>query len=625
MTLHPRPSPPAPDDVTGASPVDHVLRDLHARIAAEPPSGRVADYIPELAGADPGAFGIALATVQGDVHEVGHTEVEFTIQSISKVILYGMALEDRGEAVVAGLVGVEPTGEAFNSIRLHPDRSTPLNPMVNAGAITTTGLVRGGGGDERMDRILTAFERYTGRPARIDPRVYRSERETGHRNRAIAHLLRNFSVVTEDPDRLLDDYFRQCSILVTCRDLAVMGATLANRGVNPITGERAVGEAHVPSVLSVMATCGMYDFAGQWLHDIGLPAKSGVAGGILAVLPGQIGFGTLSPPLDGYGTSVRGIRACRLLAEELDLHLLDPPRPGAAVHRGGAPARAGSRRMRSGAATAALDAAGDRILAYRPHGDMTFATAVAASRKLIEHAQPNGFAVLDLSGISRLDGAAAAILAALGDTLAPQRTRVLVSGAGHTRLGDEIERRSALGNGSSVALWGAAEDALEWCEDQILAELGAADADGPVPLEAGELCRRMTPAEVADLRAAVDRVEFASGQVMIEEGTPSDHLLVVEGGRASVVTTGSGGTRMRIAGLAPGMFVGEVGLIDGGVRSASVVADTPVTAYRLTRAALEGLADDPDLRTRTVLLLNIAETLSSHVRRAVALLAAGRD
>ena len=624
MTVHPRPSPAAPEGVADASPVDHVLRDLHARIAAEPLSGRVADYIPELARSDPGAFGIALATVQGDVHEVGHTDAAFTIQSISKVILYGMALEDRGSAAVAELVGVEPTGEAFNSIRLHPERSTPLNPMVNAGAIATTGLVRAAGPNERMDRILATFERYTGRPVRIDERVYLSERETGHRNRAIAHLLRNFSVVTEDPDRLLDVYFRQCSILVTCRDLAVMGATLANRGVNPITGERAIDEAHVPSVLSVMATCGMYDFAGRWLHDIGLPAKSGVAGGILAVLPGQLGIGTLSPPLDGYGNSVRGIRACRVLSEELDLHLLDPPRPGAAVHGGAAPARAGSRRLRSGAATTALEAAGDRILAYRPHGDMTFTTSVAASRKLVERAEPGGFAVLDLSGVSRLDGAAAAILASLGDTLAAQRTRILACGSvGHARLHQEIERRSAAGDRAAIDLWGDAEEALEWCEDRVLADLGVGDGDGPVPLEASELCRRMSPDEVADLRAAVDRVEFAHGQVMIEEGAVSDHLLVIACGRASVVTTRPDGSRVRIVSLAPGMFAGEMGLIDGGPRSASVVADTPVTADRLTRAALEGLADSPNLRTRTILLLNIAETLSSHLRRATALLAAG--
>lgn len=339
---------PAADAAPPANPVDRLLGDLHARIGREPPTGEVADYIPELSTADPATFGIALATVQGDVHEVGDTAVPFTIQSISKMVLYGMALEDRGREAVAEVVGVEPSGEAFNSIRLHPERSTPLNPMVNAGAIATTGLVRGADPVDRMARILATFERYTGRAAEVDERVYGSESATGHRNRAIAHLLRNFSVIDGDPDDVLDVYFRQCSILVTCRDLAVMGATLANRGVNPITGARALEEQHVPSVLSVMATCGMYDFAGQWLHDIGLPAKSGVAGGILAVLPGQFGVGTLSPPLDAVGNSVRGIRVCRALSEELGLHLLDPPGPGRrhAARPPPPPPRAGAVRAR---------------------------------------------------------------------------------------------------------------------------------------------------------------------------------------------------------------------------------------------------------------------------------------
>jgi glutaminase len=615
-------APPGAGAPPPANPVDRVLGDLHARIGREPAEGAVADYIPELSTADPATFGIALATVQGDVHEVGDTTVPFTIQSISKMVLYGMALEDRGREAVAEVVGVEPSGEAFNSIRLHPERSTPLNPMVNAGAIATTGLVQGAGPGERLARILATFERYTGRVAEVDERVYRSESETGHRNRAIAHLLRNFSVIDGDPDDVLDVYFRQCSILVTCRDLAVMGATLANRGVNPITGARALAEEHVPSVLSVMATCGMYDFAGQWLHDIGLPAKSGVAGGILAVLPGQFGVGTLSPPLDAVGNSVRGIRVCRALSEELGLHLLDPPRPGVAA-RGTAPAPAASRRRRSGAAEDALEGAAQRILRQRPQGDLTFAAAAAIARSLDESCPDGGSVVLDLSAVSRVDGAGAAILCALGDTLAARGVHLLVCGAAdHPRLGAEIERRADAGDAAEIDVRGDAEEALEWCEDRLLGQLGVTEDDA-VPLSAGELCRRMSAEEVADLRAALEDVAFAAGEVMIAEGSPSDHLLVIGSGRASVITTRDDGSRVRVLTIGPGMFTGEVGLIDGGPRSATVVADTPVTAHRLTREGLARLSDDPALRTRTLLLLNVAESLSGHLRRATALLAAG--
>ena len=620
MIAQTAPSAPA---TTPDSPVNRVLRDLHGRIARQPPAGAVADYIPELSHADPATFGVALATVQGDVHEIGDTAVPFTIQSISKMVLYGMALEDRGPEAVAEVVGVEPSGEAFNSIRLHPERSTPLNPMVNAGAIATTGLVLGADPQERLERILAAFERYTGRAAEIDERVHRSESETGHRNRAIAHLLRNFSVIDGDPDDVLDLYFRQCAILVTCRDLAVMGATLANRGVNPVTGARALGEEHVPGVLSVMATCGMYDFAGQWLHDVGLPAKSGVAGGILAVMPGQFGVGTLSPPLDAVGNSIRGIEVCRALSGELGLHLLDPPRPGVAVP-GAAPARAGSRRRRSGAAEATLDAAGRRILLHRPVGDLTFTAAAAVSHALVDACRPGGWAVLDLSAASRVDGAAARILCALGDTLAARDVRLLVCGAaGHDAFGAEVNRRADAGDAAAIDLRPDAEEALEWCEDALLGELGVPD-EVAVALEDGELCRRMSPAEVADLHAALEEVTFMAGDVMLAEGEPSDHMLVIGDGRASVVTAREDGSRVRVLTIGPGMFTGEVGLIDGGPRSATVVADTPVRAHRLTRQGLERLSDDPALRTRTLLLLNVAESLSGHLRRATALLAAGR-
>ena len=304
-------SPPSRAD---ASPVHEFLAALHRRVAHEESGGEVAAYIPELARADPADFGIAITTAEGEIHVVGDTEVPFTIQSISKALLYGMALEDNGPEAVLAKVGVEPTGEAFNSIRLQDGSGNPFNPMVNAGAIATTGLLTGGDTAAKLERILDTFGRYAGRALAVDEAVYRSERDTGHRNRAIAHLLRNFSVIGDDPEGVLDLYFHQCSVLVTCRDLAMMGATLANKGVNPVTGVRAVEERHVASVLSVMATCGMYDFAGEWLFDVGLPAKSGVAGGILAVLPGQLGIGIFSPPLDARGNSVRGIRVCHELS-----------------------------------------------------------------------------------------------------------------------------------------------------------------------------------------------------------------------------------------------------------------------------------------------------------------------
>lgn len=312
------------------SPILQILRKLHADFF-DVHEGEVATYIPELAKTDPKLFGICLVTTDGHVYEVGDTRHEFTIQSISKPFVYGLALMDRGLTDVAAKVGVEPTGEAFNSISLEPSTGRPRNPMINAGAIATAGLVAGASPAIRRDRIVEMLSRYAGRPLSIDQTVHQSESDTGHRNRAIGHMLRNFEILTEDPTPTVDVYFQQCSVSVTCRDLGIMAATLANHGVNPLTGERALQGAYVEHVLSVMGTCGMYNWAGEWLYRVGIPAKSGVAGGVLAVLPGNIGIGVFSPRLDEQGNSVRGIKVCEALSRYFDLHLFNLRNPGPAL------------------------------------------------------------------------------------------------------------------------------------------------------------------------------------------------------------------------------------------------------------------------------------------------------
>ena len=246
---------PAPN---AASPIQAFLEQLLERYAPLS-AGRVADYIPELAKADPAAFGIVIATVDGQVYEVGQSRQTFTIQSVSKPLVYGAVLEDCGRERVLRSVGVEPTGEAFNSISLEPGTGRPLNPMINAGAIAVSSLVQGPTREARLARIVDALSSYAGRPLALDEAVFESERSTGHRNRAIGHMLRTYGIVGEDPEPALELYFRQCSVLVDCRDLALMAATLANGGVHPVTGQRALRAEFISSVLSVMATCGIYD------------------------------------------------------------------------------------------------------------------------------------------------------------------------------------------------------------------------------------------------------------------------------------------------------------------------------------------------------------------------------
>ena len=309
------------DQISGQKHLQEALNRLH-RKHANCDDGTVASYIPELAKANPDHFGIAVAEVDGEVWEVGETSVEFTIQSISKAFLFGLAVETHGRDAVLKRIGVEPSGEAFNSLELRSSRK-PFNPMINAGAITDTGMVPGKNVRERMERILSLLSASAGRDLRVDPEVYRCEKETGHRNRAIGYLLKNVDLIDGDVEEVLDLYFQQCSVLVNARDLAIMGATLANLGTNPVTGKEVLSFDSVRDVLSVMFTCGMYDFAGEWAFRVGIPAKSGVAGGILAVINRQLGIGSYSPRLDDMGNSVRGIRFCTDLAEEMGLHVFN--------------------------------------------------------------------------------------------------------------------------------------------------------------------------------------------------------------------------------------------------------------------------------------------------------------
>ena len=286
--------------------------------------GEPASYIPELAMVEPDHFGISVLTTDGQGNGVGDVGVEFSIQSISKVLVYGLALEALGRERVLERVGVEPSGERFNAIVLDEESNRPFNPMVNAGAIAVSDLVPGATPADRLALVLEVFRRYLGHPVEIDWDVYRSEKSTGNRNRAIAYLMLSKGIIDDRVDETLDLYVAQCSVKVTAADLALIGATLANAGVNPLTGEVALERQYVRDVLSVSLTCGMYDYSGEWAYRVGLTAKSGVGGGIMAVLPGMGGLGVYSPRLDHLGNSARGIAVCEDMSEDLGVHIFAP-------------------------------------------------------------------------------------------------------------------------------------------------------------------------------------------------------------------------------------------------------------------------------------------------------------
>ncbi|MBD2682537.1 MULTISPECIES: glutaminase A [Nostoc] len=276
---------------------------------------------------NPECFGICLVTKSGQVFEEGNCNKLFTIKSISKPLVYGLALEDHGRDYVNTRVGVEPTREAFNSIILDEKTYRPYNPIVNTGAIATTDLIKGYRVIERLQRILDMFRRYTGREHEINVPVFLTEKVTGHSDRAMAHLMLSFGMISNRIEETLDLYFQQCSIMVNTHDLAMIAATLANGGVNPITKERAIDEHYVQDVISLMLTCGMYDYSGEWAYRVGIPAKSSLGGGITAVVSGRLGIGTFSPLLDAKGNSIRGIKVCEHLSIDFGLHISNAAKP----------------------------------------------------------------------------------------------------------------------------------------------------------------------------------------------------------------------------------------------------------------------------------------------------------
>lgn len=275
------------------------------------------------AGHDPDSFAIAIVTTDGEFYSVGDATALFPLQSISKVFTYGMALEDNGRDFLLTRIGVEPTRERYNAISLEEASGRPYNPMVNAGAIAIADLINGADVTERLNRIITHFSRYVGRRLAADATTFTYEFQTDHRNRAIAHLMRASGALSGDISDVLYLYFQHCALLVTTIELAAMGATLANEGIQPQTGERAIASDYVRDLLSIMNSCGMYDSSGEWAYKVGLPAKSGISGGILGVVPGRMGIASYSPRLSEMGHSIRGLQVFESLSQAMNLHIFD--------------------------------------------------------------------------------------------------------------------------------------------------------------------------------------------------------------------------------------------------------------------------------------------------------------
>lgn len=607
---------PAADRTSLLSPIHTYLRKLHATYA-DLHDGHVASYIPELSHANPNWFGICVATTDGHVYEMGDSRQPFTIQSISKPFVYGLALEDHGREAVLGKIGVEPSGDAFNSISLYSDSGRPFNPIINAGAIAATGMIDGVNPAAKLQRLLHMVGNYCGHPVEVDQRVYESERSTGHRNRAISHMLRNFNILDDDPELALDLYFQQCSILVTCRDLAVMAATLANSGVNPISGQRAVQQPYVEPILSIMSTCGMYDSAGEWIYDVGMPAKSGVSGGVLAVLPGQLGIAAFSPLLDHHSSSVRGIRVCQDMSRHYNLHLFKAPMVAKSVIRNVYHAsQVMSQRTRRPHEVELLQEQGHRIRVYELQGDLIFSTVEVVLRDIMQHHRELDFVILDLKRVTTIDATAGHLLRDLLPTLEAQERTLLFSNVERTSpFAMSMFGWEGLDGRREPVLYEDHDLALEWCENQILSPyLKTSSADDSILLADHLLCQGLSEPELEHLQTLLMPLSFASGERIVQTGHTPDHLYLLTRGEVSVSIELAGGKRKRLSTLPAGMVFGEMALIERAPRSADVIALTPVTCYALPITAFDGLQDsNPALQRR--LLTNLLNHVSGTLRR----------
>ena len=587
--------------------ISRIIADLYEKYR-DCDEGEVADYIPELTRANPDWFGICVVTADGHVYEIGDSEQTFTIQSISKAFTYGMILDEHGLKKVETRIGVEPSGEAFNSISLDPVTGRPLNPMINAGAIASTGMVSGRGFEERFERIRERFSLFAGSELGVDEEVYRSESETGFRNRAIAHLLRNFEMLEDPVEEAVEVYFKQCSILVNCQNLAQMAASLANGGVNPITGERVLDTENVEKVLSVMSTCGMYDYSGEWIFTVGLPAKSGVGGGVMGVLPGQIGVAVFSPRIDPKGNSVRGLRTFADLSRIFNLHLFNYPVISEhVIRRVYRLNEVGSHRQRPKRHHDVIREHGHEVAVIEMQGDMFFSSVERLLRTQSDLLEDTSTFVLDLGRVGLTDRATQSLLLRLAaDLTAAEKDLIIVDPM-------RVFEREAFDSQSFRVIFADELDvALERCEDRIIEEqVEAPIVGGLVSFHEFEIFQSLNSQELSHVEGLLEMESAKAGTRIVEQGNDPDLIYLLAKGEVSIYHQAEDQKRkaQRIAAFGPGVCFGDIAVIDGSPRSADVWADVDSTCYTLSVETLMQLArEHPSTYAklvRNLLLINI--------------------
>ena len=583
----------AETELLGPSAVTEYLEQVVEQLRNER-GGEPSSSIPALAGADTELFGIVIATADGHVYEAGSTRDEFSIQSISKAFTYALALDDLGAEAVHEKMDVEPSGDAYNEISLQPGTGRPANPMINAGAIASTWLVPDGERDLRRDRIRAAYSRCAGRELKISPEVLAQEHDAGNRNRALGYLLASTGIIEGDPTQGLEDYFAQCSVLLTCRDLALMGATLANAGTNPVTGDRVFDAGTVSRVLSVMSSCGMYDDAGEWMVRVGLPAKSGVGGGIVAVLPGELAVATFSPALDRHGNSVRGVLACERLARDLDLHFTRATGRARSTVRASYPIdQSPSLVRRNAEAEAVLSEHGQDGVVVELQGDLLFAGTETAIRTIRDAALKASYVVVDLRRVDAIADYAMPLLS---------RTRSELRAAGRTVVVVAADPRFAgpAGDEPPLVVFPSRAAAVKWVEDALLEEHGGPECTpSRVRPAESELFSRLEPEDARALRARTVERTWRAGENILRAGQNFAGVHLIVSGDVSMSLRTPTEERVELQLLGPGMSFGELALGTGDKQHVTLTAVTDVTARVLTPDELAQLErEDPALGLR---------------------------
>lgn len=563
------------------SPITAYLNELHADIATLR-DGVPYPVRPKRARIDPDDFGIALATVDGYVYTVGTTAKEFSLQSISKPLTYGLAISDAGTAAVDAKVDLEPSGDPFNEISLDPLTGRPANAMINAGALAVVSMIKGSGGRSAIQRIDEMYATFAGRALRRSARVLQAELRHSDRNHALAYLLSSVGIIETDPTAVLENYLRQCAVQVTCRDLAMIAATLANGGTNPVSGSQALPLEAVERVLSVMMTSGMYDDAGDWVSNVGMPAKSGVGGGIVAVLPGQAGLAVYSPPLDPHGNSVRGVAACRRISRDMEMHFVRAARMGrSAIRARYTIDHAPSTIRRGSEAQEVLTTHGHRVMVIELAGDLFFAGTESVVREVSRLAAEIQVVVLDVRRLDEVSDVALRMLQSLGAELSGDQRRLV--------LVDPDEIVAAAFSTTPVPNLDTRDRAIAWCESWLLVQYGPPPRPGLVPVVDSPVLDLLDAEAATALAARMQRRSYADGEVIRRVGQRFGGIYFILSGQIVTIGTDASGHRLPLTTLTAGMIVGDLALGDQDRQTTTAKAAGPVEVMLLDAEAIDDL------------------------------------